>query len=140
MLNLNIENIQAIGTLFDYIGVAIMLAGILISTFIVIKHFHMRWRGAKIYDSYRKDLARSILLGLEFIVAGDIIRTISSGVNITSIVALAGIVLIRSFLAAEFELEVTGRWPWQRKAKAKASKKSKSQSKSKSKKSSAKRK
>jgi len=117
MLNLNIENIQAIGTLFDYIGVTVMLVGILISTFIVIKHFHMRWRGAKIYDNYRKDLARSILLGLEFIVAGDIIRTISSGVNLTSILALAGIVLIRSFLAAEFELEVTGHWPWQRSIK-----------------------
>jgi len=125
MLNLNVENIQAIGTLFDYIGVAVMLVGIAISTLIVLKHFHMRWRGAKIYDSYRKDLARSILLGLEFIVAGDIIRTISSGVNIASIVALAGIVLIRSFLAAEFELEVTGRWPWQRKRKSNKPKKPK---------------
>lgn len=125
MLNLNVEYIQAVGTLFDYIGVTIMLVGIAISTFIVVKHLHMKWRGAKIYDSYRKDLARSILLGLEFIVAGDIIRTISSGVNIASIVALAGIVLIRSFLAAEFELEVTGRWPWQRKSKSNKPKKPK---------------
>lgn len=114
---LSIENIQSIGTLFDYIGVTVMLAGILISTYMVLRHFHQKWRGAKVYDSYRKDLARSILLGLEFIVAGDIIRTISSGVNIASIVALAGIVLIRSFLAAEFELEVTGHWPWQRSIK-----------------------
>ena len=123
--NIKLESIQSIGTLLDYLGAVTILIGIAFSTFILIRHWYKHFSGAKLYDSYRKDLARSILLGLEFIVAGDIIRTISGTISITSVVALAGIVLIRSFLGAEFELELTGRWPWQRNKKPKRKNRSK---------------
>lgn len=107
--------VQKIGALVDLLGAITIALGILISTLAVVWHFIRRMRGEKLYDGYRKDLARSILLGLEFLVAGDIIRTVSSQVSIASVVALAGIVAIRSFLGMEFEMELTGKWPWQRK-------------------------
>lgn len=119
--------VQQLGVFLDVIGASVMIGGIAYSTFIVIKHGLAHWRGVRIYDGYRKDLARSILLGLEFLVAGDIIRTIStSNVSLYSVATLAGIVLIRAFLGAEFELEITGRWPWQRKLKSKKRRRQKS--------------
>ncbi len=113
MINLN--NIQQIGTLLDVVGAIVIVVGIIISSGAVVAHIVRHWKGEAIYDGYRKDLARSILLGLEILVAGDIIRTVSGQVSITSVLALAGIVAIRSFLGAEFEMELTGRWPWQQK-------------------------
>lgn len=122
---ISIEALQSIGVLLDIIGAVVMLAGILLSTLAVIKHMYHHMRGSKVYDTYRRDLARSILLGLEFLVAGDIIRTITNETSLASVAALAIIVLIRSFLGAEFEMEITGRWPWQRKVKKSKRKKSK---------------
>ena len=114
---ITIANVQQIGTFLDLIGALTIFAGVLISSGAVVWHFIRHWSGAKIYDGYRKDLARSILLGLELLVAGDIIRTVTGQINVLSVLALAGIVAIRSFLGAEFEMELTGRWPWQPKSK-----------------------
>lgn len=66
------------------------------------------------YRPYRQFLGRSILLGLELLVAADIIRTVAVTPTLTSITVLAGIVLIRTFLSFSLELEITGRWPWQK--------------------------
>ncbi len=112
-MNSSLVTVQKIGALVDLLGAITIVLGIIISTLAVVWHFVRRMRGDKLYDGYRKDLARSILLGLEFLVAGDIIRTVSSQVSIASVLALAGIVAIRSFLGMEFEMELTGKWPWQ---------------------------
>ena len=57
---------------------------------------------------------RSILLGLEFLVAADIIRTVAVSPTLPGVGVLAIIVLIRAFLSFTLELEIDGRWPWQR--------------------------
>ena len=57
---------------------------------------------------------RAILLGLEFLVAGDIIRTVAISPTFASVGVLAIIVLIRTFLSATLTVEIEGRWPWQR--------------------------
>jgi uncharacterized membrane protein len=54
------------------------------------------------------------LLGLELLVAADIIRTVAVTPTAGSVAVLAGIVLIRTFLSFSLELEITGRWPWQK--------------------------
>jgi len=118
----SLTNVQKIGTFLDLFGAVIIFIGVLISTGAVVWHFIHHWRGDKLYDGYRKDLARSILLGLELLIAGDIIRTVTGTISIASVIALAGIVAIRSFLGAEFEMELTGRWPWQSSSKRKKSK------------------
>ena len=66
-----------------------------------------------VYRSYRQLLGRSILLGLELLVAADIIRTVAVTPTFESVGVLAIIVLIRTFLSFSLELEITGRWPWQ---------------------------
>lgn len=63
---------------------------------------------------FRSSLGRSILLGLEFLVAADIINTVAVEPTLRSLAVLAGIVLIRTFLSFSLEVEIDGRWPWQK--------------------------
>ncbi|MBF0307130.1 MAG: DUF1622 domain-containing protein [Alphaproteobacteria bacterium] len=68
--------------------------------------------GAEAYDAYRANLGRGILLGLELLVAADIVKTITAKLDLESVGALAVIVLIRTFLSFSLEVEIKGRWPW----------------------------
>jgi uncharacterized membrane protein len=65
------------------------------------------------YRVCRQDLGRAILLGLEFLVAGDIIRTVVVHPTLDNLIVLAIIVVIRTFLSVTLQLEVEGHWPWQ---------------------------
>lgn len=65
------------------------------------------------FQRYRADVGRSILLGLEFLVAADIINTVAIDPTLESLAVLAGIVLIRTFLSFALEVEIEGRLPWQ---------------------------
>jgi uncharacterized membrane protein len=66
------------------------------------------------FQRYRADVGRSILLGLEFLVAADIINTVAIDPSLESLAVLAGIVLIRTFLSFALEVEIEGQLPWQR--------------------------
>jgi len=70
-------------------------------------------RFERIYRELRADLGRAILLGLEFLVAADIIGTVAVAPTFANLGVLALIVAIRTFLSFSLELEITGRWPWQ---------------------------
>lgn len=74
----------------------------------------------EVYRPFRQQLGRSILLGLELLVAADIIRTVAVRPDLRSVAVLGGIVLIRTFLSFSLELEVTGYWPWQSRKKQQA--------------------
>ncbi len=73
------------------------------------------------YTSCRQNLGRAILLGLEFLVAGDIVRTVGVEPSLRSIVVLGLVVLVRTFLSFTLEVELAGSWPWQRRSRAEAS-------------------
>lgn len=62
----------------------------------------------------RKKLGRGILLGLEFLVAADIVNTVAVELSFRSVGILSIIVLVRTFLSLTLEMETTGRWPWAR--------------------------
>lgn len=66
-----------------------------------------------IFHEVRQRLGRGILLGLEFLVAADIIHTVAVELSFETVGVLAIIVLIRTFLSFTLEVELTGRWPWQ---------------------------
>ena len=66
------------------------------------------------FNLYRSNIGRAILLGLELLVAADIINTVAIEPSLQSILVLAGIVLIRTFLSFSLEVEIEGRWPWNR--------------------------
>jgi len=68
---------------------------------------------ALVYQTMRRRLGQGILLGLEFLVAADIIATVVLDLTFESIAVLAAVVLIRTFLSFTLEVELTGRWPWQ---------------------------
>ncbi len=105
------ELMDFIGTAVDAVGVVIIVAGALAATW----RFCLRLRGEPnaSYRLYRQDLGRAILLGLEFLVAGDIIRTVVVSPTLENVLVLGLIVLIRTFLSMALQLEVEGRWPWQ---------------------------
>ena len=105
---------QTAGKLLDAVGVVVILAGALISTIAIIATALKRKTVHDLYLAYRHNLARSILIGLEFLVAGDIIRSVAGNLSLDSVIILAVIVAIRSLLGVEFEMEIEGRWPWQR--------------------------
>ncbi|MFL6160626.1 MAG: DUF1622 domain-containing protein [Jatrophihabitantaceae bacterium] len=104
--------IETAGKVLDGAGATVTIIGILLAA-------AAAGRGAlrgepNNYQLTRRRIGRSILLGLELLVAGDIIRTVAITPTLTSIAVLAGIILIRTFLSFSLELEITGRWPWQR--------------------------
>jgi uncharacterized membrane protein len=104
------DAIETVGKAIDVLGVGTIVAGVVLATL----HLVMRRRGAEdAFRRYRQDIGRAILLGLEFLVAADIIRTVAVSPTFTSAGVLALIVLIRTFLSFTLELELSGRWPWQ---------------------------
>lgn len=105
---------QTVGKLLDAAGVIVILSGVLLSTLAIIISVFKRHTIHDLYLTYRHNLARSILIGLEFLVAGDIIRSVAGNLDLDSVIILAIIVVIRSLLGMEFEMEIEGRWPWQR--------------------------
>lgn len=108
-----IESIELVGKVIDGVGVAIIAIGAVVAGGIAIGRLVRR--SPDIYRFFRETLGRTILLGLEFLVAADIIRTVAVTPNAQSVAVLAGIVAIRTFLSFSLELEITGRWPWQKK-------------------------
>lgn len=106
------EVIETVGKAIDAIGVAVIALGALIAAAGVVPN--LRRKTGTVYRDFREQLGRSILLGLEFLVAADIIRTVAITPDARSVAVLAGIVLIRTLLSFSLEVEITGRWPWQK--------------------------
>ena len=110
--------IESVGGFMDFAGVAVMVVGALVSIPLALRGFQPERQPAgsaplSVYRSYRQLLGRSILLGLELLVAADIIRSVAVAPTFEGVGVLAIIVLIRTFLSFSLELEITGRWPWQ---------------------------
>jgi len=103
--------IERIGEVIDGAGVAVLVIGAVIAAGIALVGLTRRETG--IYRRFREEFGQTILLGLELLVAGDIVRTVAAQPSLISVAVLAIIVLIRTFLSFSLEVELTGRWPWQ---------------------------
>jgi uncharacterized membrane protein len=108
--------IEKVGMAIDAVGVAVIVTGGAIA-FATAASRRSR-READVYQRFRQQLGQTILLGLELLVAGDIVRTVAATPNLTSVAILAAIVLIRTFLSFSLEVEISGRWPWQKRKPA----------------------
>lgn len=105
---------------FELAGITAIVLGALLS----LGNAAFRWTswqahaGESVADDriaiFRKSLGRSILIGLELLVAGDIIRTVAVAPSLGNLLVLGGIVLIRTFLSISLEVEIEGKWPWRR--------------------------
>jgi uncharacterized membrane protein len=101
--------IRLVGLGIEIFGVLIIVVGIAYATLA----FFQDQQSERRYDAYKIRIGRSLLLGLEVLVAADIVRTIAVELTALSLALLAGLVLIRTFLSWTLTLEVEGRWPWQ---------------------------
>jgi uncharacterized membrane protein len=101
--------VDGAASLFEAAGTAAMTIGALVALALTFRE-----RGShSFFRSFRYRLGRAIILGLEFLVAADILRTISTRPTLTDVAVLGGVVLIRTFLSFSLEVELEGRWPWQ---------------------------
>ncbi|MFG3436197.1 DUF1622 domain-containing protein [Nonomuraea sp. NPDC047897] len=105
--------IEAVGAALDVAGVLVIAVGTVVASVV----FGLRWvrarRGADVYRLYRQGVGRAILLGLELLVAADIIRTVAVSPTFESVGVLAVIVAVRTFLSFSLQVELEGRLPWQ---------------------------
>jgi uncharacterized membrane protein len=108
--------IQRIGEIIDFTGVAVIAVGVVMAAGAAA--VRLRRHETDTYGRFRQQLGQTILLGLELLVAADIVRTVAAQPTLTSVAVLAIIVLIRTFLSFSLEVELTGRWPWQKKTAA----------------------
>lgn len=96
----------------EALAVAIMVTFIVIVTARWLFHSLQDVEGA--YKRYRAALGKSLLIGLELLVAADIIRTVALDASLNNIMMLGALVLVRTFLGWTLTVEVEGHWPWQK--------------------------
>ena len=101
--------IELLGTAVDVAGVVLIVLGIVVAA---SRYAMGLLGGGASYVGFRQDVGRAILLGLEVLVAADIIRTVAVRPSIEDVVVLGGIVLIRTFLSMSLQIELEGRLPW----------------------------
>ena len=106
-------NVEWVVRTVEWTGIAIIVLGSFGSLGVFAARALRHGFGDSIYDAFRSTLGRSILLGLEFLVAADIVGTVAIEPTLESLAVLAVIVLIRTFLSFSLEVEIEGRWPWQ---------------------------
>ena len=105
--------IEAIAIAFEVVGVSVVVIGFVASLAVGARAWQAGGATGA-YSAVRSTFGRSILLGLEVLVAGDIIRTVALQPTLVNLAVLGLLVAIRTFLAWSLEVEIDGRWPWQR--------------------------
>lgn len=106
--------IELVGRAIEIAGIVVIVVGSAVATAAAGLRYRRGIRGQEAFRRYRHGVGRAILLGLEFLVAGDIIRTVAVTPTLGGVGVLAAIVVIRTFLSFSLEVELEGRWPWQR--------------------------
>jgi len=110
------DTIEWLTRAVEIVGIGIIVVGAAASLLVFLRHMCGTRSREEAVAAFRSDLGRSILLGLEFLVAADIINTVAIEPTLDSLAVLAGIVAIRTFLSWSLEVEIEGQWPWQRAA------------------------
>jgi len=109
------DTVETVGQVVDGVGVGAIVIGISAASAAALRR---PAPGSDRYRIFRQRLGRAILLGLELLVAADIIRTVAVTPTLTNAAVLAVIVAIRTLLSFSLEVELDGRWPWRRNPEA----------------------
>ena len=104
---------EVIATIIEIAGVSVIGIGVLAATFICLR-IKLADRKAVTYIAFRQEMSRWLLLGLELLIAADVITTVTLNLELESVLSLGILVIIRTFLAWSITMENEGRWPWQR--------------------------
>lgn len=102
---------EAVARAIDLAGIAVIVVGLVVATALYLRATLVRATAG--YHDFRQRIGKAILLGLEFLVAADIIRTVAVSPTFRGVGVLALIVAVRTFLSFALEVELNGRWPWQ---------------------------
>jgi uncharacterized membrane protein len=108
------ETLHRLATAVEIAGVAVILIGAVSATWIFLQGGLSRVAWSEAFHQYRANLGRGILLGLELLVAADIIGTVAVEPTIENLTVLGLIVLIRTFLSFSLQIEIQGCLPWRR--------------------------
>lgn len=103
--------VEVVVYLFEALGVIVIVGGFLLALWTSYKR--SRVEPESVYENMRASFGRAVLLGLEILVAADIIRTVTVSLTLQSLLVLGALVTIRTFLSWSLEVEIDGRWPWQ---------------------------
>jgi uncharacterized membrane protein len=107
------EMIEIVAQGIEVLAVLIILVGIVYG--IGRYFFHQMEKVGDAYKRFKDQIGKALLLGLEFLVAADIIRTVALSPTLRNIAVLGVLVFIRTFLSWSLVVEIEGRWPWQSK-------------------------
>ncbi|HEX8073800.1 MAG TPA: DUF1622 domain-containing protein [Thermoleophilaceae bacterium] len=107
------STVDAISKVIDGAGVVVVVSGLVVATVVFLIAMRSRADRPTAYRVYRQQVGRAILLGLEFLVAADIIRTVAVSPTFRGVGVLAVVVAVRTFLSFTLDVELEGRWPWQ---------------------------
>jgi len=99
---------------FEVIAAGVLFAGLVWSLWISLRDYWRRKDGGLAYRVMRQSFGGAILLGLEILVAGDLIRTVAVAPTLDNVLVLGIIVLIRTFLSFSLEIEMDGVPPWRK--------------------------
>ena len=113
MMQLFTQYVSVTGYALEAAGVLIIVLGVIRASARWLAQLGKQSKDA-LYIRFRQDFARAMMLGLEFLIAGDIIRTVIVAHSVLDVLSLGLLVLIRTVLVFTIHLEVEGCWPWQR--------------------------
>jgi uncharacterized membrane protein len=108
------ETMEQVARGVEVVGIATLVLGLVVALIQAARVLIGGQDAEKAYRVVRTVFGRSILLGLEFLVAADIIRTVAVDPSLENVGVLGLIVLIRTFLSFSLEVEIDGTWPWRR--------------------------
>ena len=112
-LSLLVESTEVVGEIFDVFGVGVIVIGIVVATILFLRAIFKGAAPVDAINTFKVRIGRAMLLGLEVLIAADIVKTVAVSVTISNMAALGVLVLVRTFLSWTLELEIEGRWPWQ---------------------------
>ncbi len=105
--------VDVISKVIDGAGVMVVVVGLLVATGLFARAEGSVGGRPLAYRLYRQQVGKAILLGLEFLVAADIIRTVAVAPTFRGVGVLAVVVAVRTFLSFTLDVELEGHWPWQ---------------------------
>jgi uncharacterized membrane protein len=105
------EYMEFAAVAIELLAVTVILVAIVHSTTRYLLHLQQKRESA--YQQYKVYLGKALLLGLEFLVAADIVRTVALEPTLLNVGVLGILVVVRTFLSWSLVVEIEGRWPWQ---------------------------
>lgn len=107
-----LDVVEYVALVIELLAVAVIAVGVLYAITMFLRNHLGKGRAAGYERQFRSQLGNSLLVGLEILVAADIIRTVALEPSLTNVAILGILVLVRTFLSWSLVVEIEGRWPW----------------------------